>query len=87
MTAGDAQQAANAGRPAVATWKNPNPARSGHIAMVRPGAPDVPPERGPRIAQAGRHNFESADAVEGFGSPERLAQVAYFAFRLPGNAD
>jgi len=79
VSADEAQAAANAGQPAVAAWKNPDPARSGHIAMVRPGAWPVSAERGPRIAQAGRHNFASADAVEGFGGLERLAEVCYFA--------
>jgi hypothetical protein len=81
VSADEAQQAANEGRPAVASWKNPRPEHPGHIAMLRPGACPVGAERGPRIAQAGRHNYQSTDAVVGFGSLERLGQVLYFAWQ------
>jgi hypothetical protein len=63
----------------VATWKNPQFAQSGHMAMVRPGPLPVPAGHGPRIAQAGQTNIKAGDAVEGFGSAARLAEVVYFA--------
>jgi hypothetical protein len=80
VTDAEAQRAANAGRPAVATWKNSDSAHSGHMAMLRPGPVPVAPERGPRIAQAGRHNYRSTEAVVGFGSAARLAEIIYFVF-------
>jgi len=59
----DSQQFANLGLPTVMVWKNPNPKRHGHMAMVRP---ETPSKRGivdksgqfrPRSAQAGARNF------------------------------
>ena len=50
-----AQQAvalASAGRPVVASWKNPK--GIGHIAVIRPG--EMHPEAGPLMAQAGAKN-------------------------------
>lgn len=64
-TAEEAQAAANAGRPAVATWWAHEPPYIGHVAVVRPGQLD--PQRGPAIAQAGGRNFDDGYLVDGFG--------------------
>lgn len=47
--------AAQAGQPAVAIWRNPNPRRSGHIALIRPES--TPGQV--LIAQAGAQNMTS----------------------------
>jgi Putative peptidoglycan binding domain len=61
--AAQAQAAANAGRPTVATWNNPG--GIGHIAMVRPGTLTA---AGPAIAQAGAKNFNKGHLADGFGA-------------------
>lgn len=62
VTAQEAQTWANLGRPAVATWYNPQ--GTGHVAIVRPGALTG---RGPTIAQAGARNFNHGQLQDGFG--------------------
>ena len=57
-----AQDAANQGKLAVVMWKND--AGHGHVAVVRPGTVT---DKGPAIAQAGRHNFNEGHVVNGFG--------------------
>lgn len=76
VPAGEAQAQANRGIPVVAAWKNPG--GIGHVALVRPG-PEPPGAGGPRIAQAGRRNFNATDAATGFGGEARLKEIAYFA--------
>ena len=78
VSAEEAQQAANAGWPTVATWNPSDPEQPGHMAMVRLGPLSVPPKRGPRFEQAGQTNLGSREAVDGFGAA-RLAEVLYFA--------
>lgn len=63
---------ANAGKPAIAVWKNPG--GIGHVAVVRPGA--AHPSRGVPIAQAGLSNFDTGYLRDGFGS--HSAQVIYY---------
>ncbi|MFL5320955.1 MAG: peptidoglycan-binding protein [Myxococcaceae bacterium] len=58
-----AQQFANAGRPSVASWRNPG--GIGHVAMVRPGSINA---AGPASAQAGARNFNYGHIANGFGS-------------------
>lgn len=62
VTAEEAQAMANQGKPTVATWKNPNPAEAGHVAMVRPGEYDS--GLGPNIAQAGGNNFNEGHVIK-----------------------
>ena len=70
MTAAEAQQAANAGKPTIAL-------SSGHIAMVSPSQPGYDPgPNGPIITQAGARNFEYGTTRSGFGS--EYSQVRYF---------
>lgn len=58
-----ARVSANAGLIVVAVASNPNPKRSGHVAIVRP---DESPEL--YVSQAGAFNFERARLVDAFGS-------------------
>lgn len=62
---------ADIGGPAVAIWRNPNPRRSGHIAMLLPSR-----GRGVRIAQAGRRNLFDVTLPMGFG---RVEPIRFFA--------
>lgn len=63
---GDAGLRASAGFPTVVAWANPNPARSGHIAILLPS-------RGAeiRIAQAGARNVFDAP-LDWFGAVKPL---------------
>ncbi len=64
----EAQQLANKGELVVITCKNPDPARPGHIAIVRPstkGDAEILAD-GPEIIQAGAHNYSHATTREGF---------------------
>jgi len=70
-TPDEAQQAANQGKVAVVMWKNTGSGH-GHVAVVRPGTMT---DRGPEIAQAGRHNFNDAHVRDGFG---QLGPLEYF---------
>lgn len=67
-TAFDAQRLANQGNMVVAVFQEPNPERSGHIAIIRPS--DKPETKirteGPQIVQAGATNSNSTTLVEGF---------------------
>lgn len=59
-----AQLLASRGNPCVAVWRNPG--GTGHIAMVRPG--ELHPDKGPRIAQAGKRNWRECHVLDGFGA-------------------
>ncbi len=65
VSAAEAQQMANQGHPAVASWNNPG--GIGHIAMVRPGELT---SRGPATAQAGSRNFNEGHMMDGFGNAQ-----------------
>lgn len=70
MTAAEAQQAANAGKPTIALSQ-------GHVAMVAPSEAGYDPgPYGPRICQAGGSNFEYGTTKGGFG--REYSQVRYF---------
>lgn len=65
-----AQDWANKGHLVLATFKNPDPKKSGHIAIVRPGlqsAADLAAE-GPFVIQAGLRNAASISLKKGFTS-------------------
>ncbi len=73
-----AREAANAGRPAVAIWKNPDPGRSGHIVVLRPHDPDQPGSpSGTYVAQAGLRNSSYLEIGKAFGGG-RLSAVRYY---------
>lgn len=63
-----AQELANQGQLVVAVFPSPDPARAGHVALVRASAkPDALIEReGPQIIQAGGENSSSLDLQTGF---------------------
>ncbi len=78
-----AQAQANLGKIVVAVYANPNPDKPGHIAIVRPALLSVSElhQSGPRITQAGYHNYLSTDLKTGFARhrgawPE---EIRYFA--------
>lgn len=67
----EAQDLANQGYYVVISYENPNPSESGHIQIVRAHHIRSTAELesvGPRIIQAGKVNFNSATAAEGFSS-------------------
>jgi hypothetical protein len=76
VTAEEAQKSANAGKPAVAAWKNVG--GIGHVAMVRPDSGTFDPANGPKIAQAGGTNFDQGYVKDGFkGCPDKK-QIEYW---------
>jgi hypothetical protein len=66
----EAQRVANRGYLVVASYKESDPKKSGHIAIVRPSTrSETSIERdGPEIIQAGGTNFNSGTLRAGFGS-------------------
>jgi len=62
LTPEAARVSALAGRPTVATWKNPVALLPGHMAMVLPDSNDLV------IAQAGQDNFDRCRLNVGFGT-------------------
>lgn len=79
-----AQQLADEGTLVVVVCKNPDKARPGHIAIVRPSlwSDEKVLQDGPNIIQAGARNYTSTSAREGFknhpGAFEN-GQLLYFA--------
>jgi hypothetical protein len=67
-TAVDAHRLANLGDLVVAVFREANPERSGHIAIVRPSekAEAKIREEGPQVIQAGATNANSTPLAEGF---------------------
>ena len=63
-----AQKFANKGRIVIAIYKNPDPAKHGHVAIVRPFEKPESLIRleGPQIIQAGASNYISTSLKEGF---------------------
>jgi hypothetical protein len=87
-----AQQLANEGQMVVGVFLNPNPAKSGHIALVRPS--DKPTiviqTEGPQIIQAGRTNHASTSVKIGFHLHRGAwinsdnHQIRFYAHPVPG---
>jgi hypothetical protein len=82
-----AQELANLGYFVVASYRNPDPQKSGHIAVVRPSDKSVEAilAEGPQIIQAGSHNYNSAPLKQGFsGHPGAFSknQIQFFAHTL-----
>ena len=67
-TPAEAQAAANRGELVVAVYRNPDPNKPGHIAVLRPSDKTAAElERdGPEEAQAGSHNWPDTNVAEGF---------------------
>jgi putative intracellular protease/amidase len=77
-----AQAAANDGRLVLASLKNPDPTKSGHIAIVRPGnkEADLLAKDGPDIMQAGGTNALRTTLRKGFGNHKKeYDQIAFYA--------
>jgi glutamine amidotransferase-like uncharacterized protein len=77
-----AQAAANDGRLVLASLKNPDPTKSGHIAIVRPGNKDAEllAKDGPDIMQAGGTNALRTTMRKGFGNhKQEYDQIAFYA--------
>jgi glutamine amidotransferase-like uncharacterized protein len=77
-----AQAAANDGRLVLASLKNPDPTKSGHIAIVRPGNKDAEllAKDGPDIMQAGGTNALRTTLRKGFGNHKKeYDQIAFYA--------
>ncbi|MBX6312263.1 MAG: hypothetical protein IRY99_04990, partial [Isosphaeraceae bacterium] len=64
----EAQRLANRGYLVVVSYRNPNPHKPGHIALVRPSdkTPQQIEEEGPQIIQAGARNASSISLRLGF---------------------
>jgi hypothetical protein len=88
-----AQQLANEGQVVVAVFLNPNPAQSGHIALLRPsGKPDAEIQaEGPQIVQAGATNYASVNLRTGFRRHRGAwvnaddFQVRFYAHPIPAD--
>ena len=67
-TALESQRLANRGDLVVAIYKEPDPKKHGHVAIVLPSAKSEAKirEEGPQIIQAGMENHASASLKEGF---------------------
>lgn len=79
-----AQELANRGQLVVAVYKNGDPRKSGHIAIVRPGAktPTQIAAEGPDVIQAGGSNFNVASLKRGFANhPEAFpkGEIKFYA--------
>jgi len=77
-----AQSAANEGRLVLASLKNPDATRPGHIAIVRPGAKDAEllAKEGPDVMQAGGTNALRTSLRKGFGNhKQEYDQIAFYA--------
>jgi hypothetical protein len=77
-----AQTVANDGRLVLASLKNPDATRSGHIAVVRPGAKSAAAlaAEGPDIMQAGGTNALRTTLRQGFGNHKKeYEQIAFYA--------
>lgn len=77
-----AQAAANDGRLVLASLKNPDATRPGHIAVVRPGSkgPEALAADGPDVMQAGGTNALRTTLRQGFGNHKKeYDQIAFYA--------
>jgi len=77
-----AQDSANRGMVVVAVCKNPDPKKSGHIAVVRAGlkSGELIAKEGPDVIQAGGTNFVRTSLRRGFANhPESYDEIRFFA--------
>jgi len=88
--AASAQAAANKGLFVVASYRNHNAAKPGHIAIVRPSTKPVEAltVEGPDVTQAGLHNYTSTTLAKGFaGHPYawiKAREVRFYAHDWDG---
>ena len=86
----EAQAAANRGDLVLEAFENPNPHRSGHIAIVRPSDKSLAAldSEGPQETQAGAFNAISATTAAGFSqrhgawTPDDGGHLTYFAHAI-----
>lgn len=82
-----AQALANQGYLVVASYKNPDPKKRGHIAIVRPSEKSITEilSDGPQIIQAGGTNYNSASLRQGFMAHPRAFpnnQIQFFVHNI-----
>lgn len=81
-----AQDLANRGQVVVAVCQNADPKKSGHIAIIRPGAktPEQIATEGPDVTQAGGKNFSCASLKRGFANhPDAFPNgIRYYAHEV-----
>lgn len=82
-----AQHFANEGYLVVAVFKDGDPKRPGHVAIVRPStkSSQAIDSEGPQVTQAGKHNARSTSLKHGFANhPDAWAKhkVRYFAHKV-----
>ena len=82
-----AQQLANSGEIVVAVYKESDPKRHGHIAIVRPSekSKELIAAEGPQVIQAGMTNAASTSLREGFKHhPDAFAKqkIRFFAHKV-----
>ena len=77
-----AQDAANRGEFVVAVYKNHDPKKSGHIAIVRPGEKSEAQigQDGPEVIQAGGTNYIRTTLRQGFANhPKGFAEIRFYS--------
>jgi hypothetical protein len=81
-----AQALANSGTLVVAAFREADPAKPGHVAIVRPSTKDLQKiiEHGPQIIQAGMTNYRSTSLAVGFKHHKSAwpNRVRYYAHGL-----
>jgi hypothetical protein len=83
-----AQELANRGVLVVASYKNPDRNKPGHIAVVRPSTRDEKEveAEGPEITQAGQNNYRSTTLKAGFrhhADAFARGEILFFAHEVP----
>jgi hypothetical protein len=86
----EAQRLANQGMVVVAAFKESDPKKHGHIAIVRPSTKSDSAilAEGPQIIQAGMDNYQSASLQEGFKHHRGAwptGQIRFFSHDLKSN--
>ena len=84
---GQAQEKANQGYLVVASYRNHNPEKPGHIVIIRPGNKDAATlaAEGPDETQAGLLNYRSTTLVNGFAGHRRAwsdHEILFFAHEV-----
>ena len=76
----EAQRLANRGAVVVASYRNPNSRKPGHVALVRPSSKDkeAVASEGPDVIWAGRQNHNQGNLLEGFRRHPKDA-IRFFA--------
>jgi glutamine amidotransferase-like uncharacterized protein len=78
----EAQQLANQGEIVVASYRNSNPHRPGHVALLRPSSRSAKSIEmdGPEVIWAGRHNCNSGTLLQGFRKHPK-DEILFFSHR------